>query len=93
MALIRETKEEQEKNPMTEEEMLRESEDLAHYGVQQAKKPGIKPKDINRIIYESRKRRRTQLIVPGDRHLRRLRTYEGIPIVRPVDFLRTLGIG
>ena len=58
MDLIRETKEEQEKNPMTEEEMLRESEDLAHYGVQQATTLGIKPKDINRIIYESRKRRR-----------------------------------
>jgi putative PIN family toxin of toxin-antitoxin system len=30
------------------------------------------------------------LIVSGDRHLRKLKSYEGIPIVRPVDFLRTL---
>jgi predicted nucleic acid-binding protein len=32
------------------------------------------------------------LIVSGDRHLQRLKTYQGIPIVRPVDFLRTLGM-
>src|SRR5262249_33895482 len=32
------------------------------------------------------------LIVSGDYHLRRLKSYQGIPIVRPVDFLRTLGI-
>jgi uncharacterized protein len=31
------------------------------------------------------------LIVSGDRHLRRLRVYQGIPIVQPTDFLRTLG--
>ena len=31
------------------------------------------------------------LIVSGDRHLRKLRRYQNIPIVRPVDFLRTLG--
>src|SRR5215471_7853073 len=31
------------------------------------------------------------VIVSGDRHLRKLRRYENIPIVRPVDFLRTLG--
>jgi putative PIN family toxin of toxin-antitoxin system len=31
------------------------------------------------------------LIVSGDRHLLTLKEYEGIPIVRPVDFLRTLG--
>ena len=31
------------------------------------------------------------LIVSGDRHLLMLKEYEGIPIVRPVDFLRTLG--
>lgn len=32
------------------------------------------------------------LIVSGDRHLLRLGTYSGIPIVRPVDFARTLGL-
>ncbi len=35
---------------------------------------------------------RANLIVSGDRHLRRLRVYEGIPIIRPIDFLRTLGL-
>ena len=34
---------------------------------------------------------RADLIVSGDRHLRRLKSYQGIPIVRPVDFRRTLG--
>jgi len=31
------------------------------------------------------------LIVSGDRHLLALREYSGIPIVRPIDFFRTLG--
>ena len=35
---------------------------------------------------------RATLIVSGDRHLRRLKIYQGIPIVRPIDFLRALGI-
>jgi putative PIN family toxin of toxin-antitoxin system len=32
------------------------------------------------------------LIVSGDQHLRRLKSYAGIAIVRPTDFLRTLGV-
>lgn len=35
---------------------------------------------------------RADLIVSGDRHLRKLRRYQNIPIVRPVDFLRMLGV-
>jgi putative PIN family toxin of toxin-antitoxin system len=35
---------------------------------------------------------RANLIVSGDRHLRRLRVYQGISIIRPTDFLRTLGV-
>jgi putative PIN family toxin of toxin-antitoxin system len=35
---------------------------------------------------------RANLIVSGDRHLRRLRVYQGISIIRPIDFLRTLGV-
>lgn len=31
------------------------------------------------------------LLVSGDRHLLSLKEYAGIPIVRPMDFLRTLG--
>ena len=34
---------------------------------------------------------KANLIVSGDRHLLQLKEYEGIPIVRPRDFLRTLG--
>jgi putative PIN family toxin of toxin-antitoxin system len=30
------------------------------------------------------------VIVSGDRHLLELREYSGIPVVRPMDFLRTL---
>src|SRR5919109_1582076 len=29
-------------------------------------------------------------IVSGDKHLRRVKAYEGIPIIRPADFLHTL---
>jgi putative PIN family toxin of toxin-antitoxin system len=32
------------------------------------------------------------VIVSGDHHLLRLKSYEGIPIVRPIDFRRTLGL-
>jgi putative PIN family toxin of toxin-antitoxin system len=45
----------------------------------------------NRIL-ECAVEGRANLIVSGDRHLRRLTIYQGIPIVRPVDFLRTLGV-
>jgi putative PIN family toxin of toxin-antitoxin system len=34
---------------------------------------------------------RADLIVSGDRHLRKLRRYQNIAIVPPVDFLRMLG--
>jgi metal-responsive CopG/Arc/MetJ family transcriptional regulator len=53
--LIRETKAEQAQNPMSVKEMLAEDERLARYGAQQAKKLGIKPGDINRIVHEHRK--------------------------------------
>jgi len=32
------------------------------------------------------------LIVSGDRHLLKLKSYQSIPVVRPVDFRRTLGL-
>ena len=35
---------------------------------------------------------KADLIVSGDNHLRKLKTYQGIAIVRPADFLRTLGM-
>jgi hypothetical protein len=57
MDLIREAREEQEKHPMTPEELVQELQELGRYGAQQAKKLGIKPRDVGRIIGESRKRR------------------------------------
>jgi hypothetical protein len=59
MDLIREAQEEQEKNPMSPEDIVKELKELARDVSLQAKKRGIKPKDINRIIDESRKRWRT----------------------------------
>jgi Ribbon-helix-helix protein, copG family len=59
MDLIREAKEEQEKNPMGPEELVKELKELAREVSLQAKKRGIRPKDVNRIIDESRKRWRT----------------------------------
>jgi metal-responsive CopG/Arc/MetJ family transcriptional regulator len=56
--LIQEAKAEQAKNPMSVEEMLAEDERLARYGAAQARKLGIKPKDVNRIIHEHRQSRR-----------------------------------
>jgi metal-responsive CopG/Arc/MetJ family transcriptional regulator len=58
MEVIREAQEEEVRRPMTQEEMLRESEELARYGAEQARKLGLKPKDIPRIIHDARQRRR-----------------------------------
>src|SRR5262245_28359784 len=46
--------------------------------------------DDNRIL-ECAVEGQAHLIVSGDRDLRRLKVYQGIPIVTPIDFLRTLG--
>src|SRR5271169_3783816 len=58
MNLIEEAKAEQAKNPMSVEAMLAEDERLARYGASQAKKLGIKSRDIDRIIHEHRQSRR-----------------------------------
>ena len=47
--------------------------------------------DDNRIL-ECAIEGKADLIVSGDRALLRLRSYEGIPIVRPVDLMRILGL-
>jgi hypothetical protein len=47
--------------------------------------------DDNRVL-ECAVEGKADLIVSGDQDLHRLETYEGIPIVTPLDFLRTLGI-
>jgi len=57
MDLIREAQEEQEQHPMTAEALVGGLQEIGRYGAQRAKKLGIKPRDIDRIIDESRKRR------------------------------------
>jgi metal-responsive CopG/Arc/MetJ family transcriptional regulator len=59
MQVIREAQEEERRNPMTIEELLRESRALSEYGARQAKKVGIDVEDeevINRIVHEERAR-------------------------------------
>jgi hypothetical protein len=59
MQVLREAQEEEGRNPMTTEELLRESRALAEYGARQAKRVGIDVDDdevINRIIHEERTR-------------------------------------
>jgi len=55
--VIEEAKAEQEKNPMSTEDMLKESDRLSRSGARQARKLGIKPKDIDRIVHEYRARK------------------------------------
>src|ERR1700733_11802670 len=50
--LIREPQAEQARNPISIESLPAEDQRLARYGAQQAKKLGIKPKDINRLVHE-----------------------------------------
>ena len=57
-ALIRETQDEQARQPMSVEEMLREDAALAAYGDAQTQKLGIKPRDIDRLIHDFRARQR-----------------------------------
>ena len=56
-SLIAEAKAEQLKHPMSVEEMLKESDRIAQYGERRAKKLGIKPKDINRLVHDYRRSR------------------------------------
>ena len=57
MGIIEEAKSEQERNPMSIEDMLKESARLSRYGARQAKKLGIKPQDIDRIVHDYRARK------------------------------------
>ncbi len=45
--LIQEVKEEEARQPMSQEELLRESENLARYRAEQTKKLGLEHKDVN----------------------------------------------
>jgi hypothetical protein len=51
--------EDAKRNPMTRAELRAENAKLMAYGARQAKKAGIKERDIPRVIHESRTRRRT----------------------------------
>ncbi len=56
LGIVAEAKAEQANNPARTEEMLKESDRLSRYGARQARKLGIKPKDIDRIVHEHRAR-------------------------------------
>jgi len=58
MNLIEEAKAEQLKNPMTVSELVAENDRLVRYGARQARKLGIKPEDIDRIVHEHRQSRK-----------------------------------
>lgn len=47
--------------------------------------------DDNRVL-ECAITGKADVIVSGDRHLLDLKSYRNIPVVRPIDFLRTLGL-
>jgi bifunctional DNA-binding transcriptional regulator/antitoxin component of YhaV-PrlF toxin-antitoxin module len=51
--------EQAKRNPMSSAEFRAENARLLAYGARQAKKVGIKERDITRVIHESRSRRRT----------------------------------
>lgn len=57
--VIAEAKAEQAKHPMSVEEMRKESDRIARYGERQANKLGIKPKDVNRLVHEYRRSRKS----------------------------------
>jgi metal-responsive CopG/Arc/MetJ family transcriptional regulator len=57
MGVIEEARAEQEKNPIGVEALLKESDRLSRYGARQAKKLGIKPKDVDRIVHDYRARK------------------------------------
>jgi len=57
MGIIEEAKAEQERNPMSTERMLKESDRLSRHGARQARKLGIKPQDIDRIVHDYRARK------------------------------------
>jgi metal-responsive CopG/Arc/MetJ family transcriptional regulator len=59
--LIQEANAEQAKKPMTVDEIIQQSEQLARAGAKRAKKLGIKtdPRSVNQLIHERRKTRRS----------------------------------
>jgi hypothetical protein len=54
MNIVREVEEEDRLHPPTKEELDKEDKELRRYGVAQAKKLGLKAKDIDRLLQERR---------------------------------------
>ncbi len=59
MGILEEARVEQKKNPMSVEQVLKESDRLSRYGARQAKKLEIKPKDVDRLVHAYRTRKQT----------------------------------
>ena len=57
MGIIEDARAEQEKNPMSAEQMLKESDRLSRHGARQAKKLGIESKHVDRLIHDYRARK------------------------------------
>ncbi len=57
--IIEEAKAEQTKTPKSTKELIEEDERLLRYGERQAKKLGIRARDVNRIVHEHRKSKTT----------------------------------
>jgi len=55
--VVAEAKAEQKKNPMSVEDMLKESDRLARYGARQARKLGIEPEAVDHIVHDYRTRK------------------------------------
>ena len=56
LGIVEEAKAEQRNNPMSAGEMIEESARLSRSGARQAKKLGIKPKDVDRVVHDYRAR-------------------------------------
>ena len=57
--IIEEARSEQMKSPASAKELIEEDERLLRYGARQAKKLGIKARDVNRIVHDYRKSKKS----------------------------------
>ena len=55
--LIRQAQQEERLRPMNAEQTRKEDQELLRYGARQAKKLGVKAKDVNRLVHAYRVRR------------------------------------
>lgn len=59
MGVVEEAEAEQAQSPMSREELTEESKRLSRYGARQAKRKNIASKDVDAIVHEERKKRRS----------------------------------